>query len=96
LRVPVYHTLTYLLPQRMFRRSLQSLLRSPLPVCYEFHAADLLDLAHDGVDPRLARHPGMTIPLAQKRAMLRAVLAAISRERRVVTYQQALAEGLAA
>ncbi len=94
LRMPVYHTMHYFLPRRLFDRSLHSLLRSNLPVCYEFHAADLLDLARDGVDPRLARHPGMRIPVDRKRAALRDVLATIARQRRVVTYRHALAEGL--
>jgi hypothetical protein len=92
LRVPVYHTMTYFFPRWLFKRSLRALLRSGLPVCYEFHAADLLDLAADGVDERMLRHPGMRLPVEQKRAALREVLAAIAHERRVLTYQQALTE----
>ena len=91
LRIPVYHTMTYFFPRWLFDRSLRALLRSGLPVCYEFHAADLLDLEKDGVDPRLARHPGMNLPVEHKRSVLREVLSTIARERRVVTYQQALA-----
>jgi hypothetical protein len=96
LRLPVYHTMTYFLPDWLFQRSLRALLRSDLPVCYELHAADLLDLADDRVDERLARHPGMRLPLAAKRASLRAILATIVAARRPVTYAQALTEGLAA
>ncbi len=96
LRFPVYHTLVYLAPKPVFRRALRALLRSSLPVCYEFHGADLLDLAQDRVDPRMDRHPGMKIPVAEKRARLREVLRAIADARRVVTYRQALDEGLAA
>jgi hypothetical protein len=96
LRFPVYHTAVYFVPRWMFRRALDALLRSDRPVCYEFHAADLLDLEHDRVDPRMARHPGMREPLVRKRAMLRETLVSIARARRVVTYRQALAEGLAA
>src|SRR5262249_10906964 len=59
LRFPVYHTFAYFVSERLFRRNLQALLRSSLPVFYEFHAADLLDLHHDAVDPRMERHPGM-------------------------------------
>lgn len=95
-RLPMYHTLTYFVPRWIFGRALRALLRSSVPVCYEFHAADLLDLAQDGGDPRMARHPGMRMPLERKRAALRDILATIARERRVVTYRQALAEGLAA
>jgi hypothetical protein len=95
LRLPVYHTFSYFLPWRLFMRGLRALLRSGRPVCYELHAADLLDLERDGVDPQMARHPGMRVPVDRKRAALRDVLAAIARERRVVTYRQALAYGLA-
>ena len=65
------------------------------PICYEFHAADLLDFGDDRIDARMARHPGMRQPLARKRAALRSILTRIATERRVVTYRQALDEGLA-
>ncbi len=96
LRLPVYHTFQYFVPPRLFARGVRALLKSGRPVCYEFHAADLLDLAGDDVDPRMDRHPGMRLPLAEKRRMLRDTLAAIAGERRVVTYRQALEERLAA
>lgn len=95
-RFPLYHTMSYFVPRWVFRRALRALLRSGAPVCYEFHAADLLDLERDGVDPRMSRHPGMRVPLAEKRALLRETLATIAGARRVVTYRQALDEGLAA
>jgi hypothetical protein len=93
LRFPVYHTMTHLVPAWLFRRALRRMLGSPLPLCYEFHAADLLDLERDRPDPRMTRHPGMRIPLATKRRTLRETLATIAQSRRVVTYRQALAEG---
>ena len=96
LRYPVYHTFTYFMPRWVFARALRAMLRSGLPVCYELHAADLLDLAHDDVDPRMDRHPSMRVPLAEKRRALEDILGEIARARRVVTYRQALAEGLAA
>ncbi len=96
LRLPVYHTFSYFVPAWLFARGLKSALRSGRPLCYEFHAADLLDLATDGVDPRMDRHPGMKVPLATKRAQLRDILATIARERRIVTYRQAMEEGMAA
>jgi peptidoglycan/xylan/chitin deacetylase (PgdA/CDA1 family) len=96
LRFPVYHTLAHLIPAGIFRRAVEAALRSRAPLCYEFHGADLLDLAIDRVDPRLARHPGMSLPLERKRAQLRQVLAAIKADRHVVTYRQALDRGLAA
>ena len=94
LRLPVYHTFQYFVPPRLFARGVRALLRSGRPVCYEFHAADLLALAGDDIDPRMDRHPGMRLPLAQKTAMLRDTLATIARERHVVTYRQALEERL--
>jgi peptidoglycan-N-acetylglucosamine deacetylase len=93
LRMPVYHTFAYFVPARLFRRNLRALLRSDLPVLYEFHAADLLDLAEDRVDPRMARHPGMRETLASKRALLRDTLGAIAAARRVTTYRAAVEEG---
>lgn len=96
IRFPVYHTLTYFVPDWIFDRALHSLLRSDLPVCYEFHAADLLDLVGDKVDARMDRHPGMKLPLERKLARLRDVLQQIAAARRVVTYTQALDERLVA
>ena len=95
LRLPVYHTFAYFTSRRLFTRMLDRALRSPGPVCYEFHAADLLDLAGDRVDPRLARHPGMGLPVAEKRTLLRALLERIRSNRRVVTYRAALEAGWA-
>lgn len=95
LRVPVYHTLSHLTPRWLFDRVLRAAARSPSPLCYGLHAVDLLDLHGDGMDPRLARHPGMALPLTVKRSGLQSVLAAIARARQVVTYRQALVEGLA-
>lgn len=94
LRMPVYHTFTYFVPDWFFRRGLRALLRSGLPVCYEFHAADLLDFERDGVDSHMKRHPGMALGLETKRARLRAILREIAAARRVVTYSQALEERL--
>jgi len=90
LRLPVYHTVAYFVSKRRFRRNLDALLRSPLPVFYEFHAADLLDLEADGVDRRMERHPGMGDGLERKEGRLREVLRTIAAARPVTTYAQAL------
>jgi peptidoglycan-N-acetylglucosamine deacetylase len=92
LRLPVYHTVTHCVPSWVFKRALHSVLRAGLPVCYELHAADLLDLEDDGVDARMARHPGMQIPLERKRTALRDILTTIANARPVVTFQQLVAE----
>jgi hypothetical protein len=96
LRFPVYHTAAYFVPRWVYRRALGAALRARRPLCYEFHAADLLDLEGDRIDARMRRHPGMAEPLASKRGRLREALETIARSRRVVTYRDALAEGLAA
>lgn len=95
LRLPVYHTVSYLVPRWLFRRNLGAMLRSRLPICYEFHAADLLDREQDRLDPRMDRHPGMRVPLENKRASLRAILGEIARRRQVLTYRDVLTGKLA-
>ncbi len=94
LRLPVYHTFSYFVPRPMFARLVRAVLRSPSPLFYEFHAADLLDAERDGVDPRLSRHPALRVPFARRRDALRDVLASIAKTRRVLTYRQAIAEDL--
>jgi len=93
LRFPVYHTFAYFVPAALFRRNLRALLRSNRPVLYEFHAADLLDLGFDRVDPRMARHPGMGESFERKRALLCDTLGAIAAARRVTTYRTVVEEG---
>ena len=95
LRLPVYHTFAYFTSRRLFTRLLDRALRSAGPLCYEFHAADLLDLTADGVDARMARHPGMNLPVREKRALLKSVLERIAATRQVVTYRTALEAGWA-
>jgi hypothetical protein len=90
IRLPLVHTLWYLLPAAVCRRVFRSVRRSRAPLSYQFHAADLLDLHGDGVDPRLGRHPGMSVPLARKRELLRSMLADIAAEYEVVPYRDAL------
>src|SRR5262249_22348896 len=90
LRLPVYHTLAYFVPRRLFRRNLRALLGSDLPVLYEFHAADRLALGEDDVDPRMDRHPGMREPPARTRDFLREPLSPLPAARRVTTYRAAL------
>jgi hypothetical protein len=77
LRMPVYHTARYLLPESGFVKALDALAARGLPLSYPLHAVDVLGLAEDGVDPRLARHPGMDRPLAAKLELLERSLRAI-------------------
>ncbi len=93
LRVPFTHTLWYLAPQAVCRRAFDAIRRSTGPLCYMFHAADLLDLHADGIDPRMGRHPGMQLPLTEKTKRLETILRAVAGDYRVVTYAEALASG---
>jgi peptidoglycan/xylan/chitin deacetylase (PgdA/CDA1 family) len=89
MRLPVYHTIAHLAP-RPFGYALAALLSSSRPIHYQLHAADLLDLQRDAVDPRMAPHPGMEVPLEEKRARLAEVLRAIAARRTLLTYREAL------
>jgi peptidoglycan/xylan/chitin deacetylase (PgdA/CDA1 family) len=78
LRMPVYHTLRYGQSDARFEATLDALVRAGVPLSYPLHAVDVLGLAEDGVDARLASHPGMAVPLAEKLALLDRTLAAIA------------------
>jgi peptidoglycan/xylan/chitin deacetylase (PgdA/CDA1 family) len=90
LRFPAYHTMTHLMPWPAFRMILAAALRGLHLLSYELHAADLLDLHADAVDARMAVHPGMQRPLAQKLATLKLVFGKIAAARTVVTYSELL------
>ncbi|MDX1649909.1 MAG: polysaccharide deacetylase family protein [Myxococcota bacterium] len=78
LRLPVYHTARYALGEARFVAALERLARRRDPLSYVLHAVDLLGLVEDGVDARLAGHPGMRRSLEAKRALLAESLAAIA------------------
>ena len=88
-RLPFYQTFAYLVPRPLFAAIYADVRRAGRPCSYEFHAADLLDLAADGVDPRLACHPGMQLPLGTKRAVLRRALGWMARDYDVVPLREA-------
>lgn len=92
LRIPLLHTLWYAAPA-VARRTLGALCRSRAPLSYQFHAADILGLDVDGVDPRLARHPGMRLPLDRKVTLLEGVLGQIAATYDVATYAAATVAG---
>jgi peptidoglycan/xylan/chitin deacetylase (PgdA/CDA1 family) len=79
IRVPVYHTLAFLLPARVFEALLAALQLRRGPLNYAFHAVDFLDLAEDQVDSRLRSHPGMDRSLGEKIEHARAALTALGR-----------------
>lgn len=95
LRLPAYHTVSHLLPTLVFDRILNAALHARTPLSYQFHAADLLDLEHDGVDPRIAVHPGMDLPVERKLGTMRKIFKEIVTLRPVVTYGELLSDGAA-
>lgn len=64
-RMPVYHTLWYRAADARIDRVMAALNNSGTPLFYTLHAIDVLG-REDGIDPRLHRHPGMELPVAQK------------------------------
>ncbi len=97
LRLPVYHTLRYSLADARFESALDGFARRGEPLSYILHAVDVLGLAEDRVDPRLAKHPGMDRPLAEKRDLLERSLKAIVQRFVPATFEARLgAEGAAA
>ena len=54
------------------------------------HITDLIGLEEDDIDPRMARHPGMRLPLQHKLALLEQILTEIAGTHEVVPYADAL------
>jgi hypothetical protein len=82
-RLPYYHTLMLLLPRTGFRilRSMAHARR--FPVGYVFHAVDFLATDADGLDPRMRRHPGMTLTLDRKLACAEDAILALKHNRTI-------------
>ena len=79
-----------MVPRLVFAGIYRDVRRGGAPVSYEFHAADLLDATTDGVDERMARHPGTALPLAKKRAFLRDVISQLRDDYTMGTLRTAL------
>ncbi|MEO5989052.1 MAG: polysaccharide deacetylase family protein [Candidatus Eisenbacteria bacterium] len=86
LRMPVYHTLAYFGEEKAFLERVASFARRGESLSYVLHAVDAMGLVDDSIDARLAKHPGMDIPLADKIAKLDRVLACIAEHYEVRTY----------
>lgn len=86
LRLPIYHTLRYSLGDARFARALENFVREGHALSYPLHAVDALGLAEDGVDLRMARHPGMRVALAAKLSLLRRTLTAVRERFEVAPY----------
>lgn len=66
LRVPIYHTIRFLMPRVIFNALATVLRQRNGALTYAFHAVDFLDLQADGIDQRMRRHPGMDWSLSDK------------------------------
>ena len=83
-RLPYYHTLRFVAPAALFA-VIGGLARARRgPISYQFHAADFLDVARDGLDERIGRHPGMRLPLERKLALAGRAVGELAARRRVV------------
>jgi len=90
LRLPLYHTARWFTDERRFAARLDACARRGEPLSYALHAVDALGLREDGVDPRLARHPGMDRPLAEKLAVLESSLRAVAARFRALPFGERL------
>lgn len=79
LRLPYYHTVRLALPGVAFGvvRGLAHTRRKS--VWYQLHAVDVLGIEEDGLDPRIARHPGMSWGLDKKLELLATEVRALGR-----------------
>ena len=83
-RLPYYHTMRFVAPAPLFALIGRLARARRGPICYQFHAADFLDVERDGLDARITRHPGMTLPLERKLALAERALRELATRRRVV------------
>lgn len=90
LRLPIYHTMRWVLPVPMFEAAIRGFARRGEMLSYVLHGVDVLGLEEDRIDPRLRKHPGMNRPLAVKRAVLDRTLALIAEHFDVRTYAELL------
>ena len=90
LRMPVYHTLRYFSDDARFATQLDGFARRGDTLSYALHAVDALGMQEDGVDPRLAKHPGIDRPLAEKLALLARPMKALAERFESRTYASLL------
>ena len=90
LRLPIYHTLRYSLTDARFESALDGFVTRGEPFSYLLHAVDALGQVEDGVDPRLAKHPGMNWPLAKKLELLEKSLRSLAERFAIATFEERL------
>jgi peptidoglycan/xylan/chitin deacetylase (PgdA/CDA1 family) len=77
-RWPVYHTLRHDTSDDRFAALIGGFVDRGEPVSYAMHAIDAIGVAEDGIDSRLARHPGGGAPRAEKLELLDRTLDALA------------------
>jgi polysaccharide deacetylase len=88
LRLPYYHTLRFVLPDRLFRMIRRLAHRGRQSVWYQFHAADFLSVSADRLDPRIGCHPGMQVDLDRKLHLAAEVVHSLGQGRTVVPLRE--------
>jgi hypothetical protein len=89
-RFPLYQTTFYDFDDVKIAKLLDGAAARDEPFIFVLHAIDCLGLAEDGVDPRLARHPGMRLPLATKLASLTSTITAIAKRFDTMPFRDAM------
>lgn len=87
-RLPYYHTPGFLLPSGVTRAIAGVARLRRANVSYTFHAVDFMEVAADGLDPRIARHPGMDRHLDDKLDLARRALADLGRRGPMVALRE--------
>ena len=93
-RLPYYHTPAFLLPSSIndaLGRWARTRRRN---VSYTFHAVDFLEVEGDDLDPRIGRHPGMTLPLDRKLALAETAVRALARRGPILPLQELITREL--
>jgi peptidoglycan/xylan/chitin deacetylase (PgdA/CDA1 family) len=95
LRLPYYHTLRFVLPGILFRWIRRIAQVPHQTVWYQFHAVDFLSMG-DRLDRRIARHPGMRLPLGRKLELAADAVQTLGHERTVIPLRELIAACLRA
>lgn len=92
-RFPLYQTVLWGRSDEALARAFEARAREGAPLSFALHALDALGAAEDGLDPRLARHPGMGLGLEGKLASLGRTFRAIAARFECVPFRVQLERG---
>ena len=88
LGLPFYHTMRFLLPASVYASIERRTLRRRITPTYVMHAVDFLGTQEDGLDPRISRHPGMSLGLSAKLAVAEEAVRSLVCDRSVVPLRE--------